>query len=187
MCTDLKRVHMDKNIKKVTVTEFRARLSHYLKLLQSGIKIEVRGVLLGKVEDVHAKNKNVQIDVQTPVQMEDKTTKPKVHEFCDMVGEQANKIKELRKMVSNIENRGQVKSDPEPEGAYFKEEEEEEEEEEKFTNCDVCKGGKAEKTYYDAGDFGEVEICRQCARSRYMGSMRNFDKYWKGLQDIKIY
>ena len=82
----------------------------------------------------------------------------------------------------------QVKSDPEPEGVWHKEEEEEEvEEEKKFVRCEVCKDGKAEKTFYDAGDFGEVEICRQCARRKYVGSMRNFDKYWKGLQDIKIY
>ena len=117
-------------------------------------------------------------NVTTPVQIEDK---PVVQDSV---------IDQLRAQVTQIENGGKVQqiqsSAPEPE-VWHKEELEEEKEEEKFVNCDVCKDGQAEKTFYDAGDFGEVEICRQCARSKYMGSMRNFDKYWKGLQDIKIY
>mgnify|MGYP000029390073 CR=1 FL=1 len=181
-----KHVHMDKKIKKVTVTDFRAGLSHYLELLKSGVKIEVRGVILGKIEDVHEKNEDVQMPVQTHVQTDDKTTKPTVHEFCNLVGNQASNIRDLKMMVSEIEN-GKIKSDPEPEGAWHKEEEEEVEEEKNFVRCDLCKEGQAEKTFYEAGGAGEVEICRQCARTKYAGSMRTFDGYWKKLQDINLY
>ena len=117
---------------------------------------------------------------------EDKTTKPTVHEFCNLVGDQASNIRDLKMMVSEIEN-GKIKSDIEPEGAWYKEEEEEVEEEKNFVRCDLCKEGQAEKTFYDSGGAGEVEICRQCARTKYAGSMRTFDGYWKKLQDINLY
>jgi len=73
---------------------------------------------------------------------------------------------------------------PEPEVWHR---EELEEEEEKFVRCEACKSNRAEKTFYDPGDFGEVDICRQCAKMKYAGSPRTFDGYWKKLQDINVY
>ena len=63
----------------------------------------------------------------------------------------------------------------------------EEEEEEKWIKCEVCRSSRAEKTFYDSGGAGEVEICRQCARMKYAGSMRTFDGYWRKLQDTNVY
>ena len=63
----------------------------------------------------------------------------------------------------------------------------EEEEEEKWIRCEVCRSSPAEKTFYDSGGAGEVEICRQCARMKYAGSMRTFDGYWRKLQDTNVY
>jgi hypothetical protein len=115
-------------------------------------------------------------NVTTPVQTEDK---PVV---------QNSVIDQLRAQVTQIENGGKVQFDsPPPIPEIWHKEEEEEEEEEKFVRCEVCKEGKAEKTFYDPGDVGEVDICRQCARSKYAGSMRTFDGYWKKLQDINVY
>ncbi len=117
-------------------------------------------------------------NVTTPVQIEDK---PVV---------QNSVVDQLRAQVSEIENRGkiqQVDSLPPIPEVWHKEELEEEEEEKKFVVCEVCREGRAEKTFYDAGGAGEVEICRQCARMKYAGSMRTFDGYWKKLQDINLY
>tara|TARA_Y100001963_G_C6791787_1_gene455922 strand:+ start:2037 stop:2510 length:474 start_codon:yes stop_codon:yes gene_type:complete len=93
-----------------------------------------------------------------------------------------NKVVEmLRAQVREIENRGS-ELPPIPD-IWHKEEEEEE----KWIKCDVCKSGRAEKTFYDSGGAGEVEICRQCARMKYAGSMRTFDGYWRKLQDTNVY
>ena len=171
----------------ITVREFKARVSHYLKLMREGKNISIRGQIIGNVTTGdHGVTTDVQEKREDVVTGMEKTTKPTVHEFCNLVGNQASNIRDLKMMVSEIEN-GKIKSDPEPEGAWHKEEEEEEEEEKKFVVCDLCKEGKAEKTFYDAGGAGEVEICRQCARTKYAGSMRTFDGYWKKLQDINLY
>ena len=87
----------------------------------------------------------------------------------------------LRAQVRGIESRGS-ELPPIPDTWH-----KEEEEEEKWIKCDVCKSGRAEKTFYDSGGAGEVEICRQCARIKYAGSMRTFDGYWRKLQDTNVY
>ena len=113
-------------------------------------------------------------NVTTPVQIDvQKEEKPVVKK---------NKVVEmLRAQVREIENRGS-ELPPIPD-IWHKEEEEEE----KWIKCDVCKSGRAEKTFYDSGGAGEVEICRQCARMKYAGSMRTFDGYWRKLQDTNVY
>jgi len=154
---------MSKNIKKVKVTDFRAKLSHYLELLKSGEKIEVRGIILGKIEDVHKKTEDVQIPVQMHVQTEDK---PVV---------QNSVVDQLRAQVTQIENR---EKQPEPEMWH------KEEEEVHLPKCELCKYEDAERTVFDAGDRGEIDICIRCAKGRYAGSLKFFDKYWNGLQKI---
>jgi hypothetical protein len=96
-----------------------------------------------------------------------------------------NKLVEmLRAQVRGIESRG---SELPPIPDMWHKEEEEEEEEEKWIRCEVCRSSRAEKTFYDSGGAGEVEICRQCARMKYAGSMRTFDGYWRKLQDTNVY
>ena len=169
---------MSKNIKKVKVTDFRAKLSHYLELLKRGERIEVRGIILGKIEDVHEKSEDVQMHVQIPVQIEDKPVA------------KSSVVDQLRAQVKQIENRGKVQFDslpPEPEIWHKEELEEEEGEEEHLPQCELCKCENAERTVFDAGDRGEVDICLRCAKGRYAGSMKFFDKYWNGLQKINNY
>ncbi len=161
----------------ITVREFKARISHYLKLMREGKKISVRGQIIANVTTGdHGVTTDVQ-KKQVSVVTEDK---PVV---------QNSVVDQLRAQVSEIENRGKIQQvdSPAPIPEVWHKEELEEEEKEKFVVCEVCRDGRAEKTFYDAGGAGEVEICRQCARMKYAGSMRTFDGYWKKLQDINLY
>ena len=172
-------------MKKLTVKEFSRYFSKY-----SGETVVVtrRGVEIGvwtpgPRADVD-NEKNVEVRPVKPGE-EIKCVKPE-----DKPVVQNSVVDQLRAQVSEIENRGkiqQVDSLPPIPEVWHKEELEEEEEEKKFVVCEVCREGRAEKTFYDAGGAGEVEICRQCARMKYAGSMRTFDGYWKKLQDINLY
>ena len=118
-------------------------------------------------------------NVTTPVQIEDKPVA------------KSSVIEQLRAQVKQIENRGKTQQfdslPPVPDIWHKEEEEEEEGEEEYLPQCELCKCEDAERTVFDAGDRGEVDICLRCAKGRYAGSMKFFDKYWNGLQKINNY
>jgi len=159
----------------ITVREFKARISHYLKLMREGEKISVRGQIIANVT---TGDHGVTTDVQkkeVSVVTEDKPVA------------KSSVIEQLRAQVKQIENRGKVQFDSLPPEPEIWHKEELEEEEEHLPQCELCKCENAERTVFDAGDRGEVDICLRCAKGRYAGSMKFFDKYWNGLQKINNY
>jgi len=176
-------------MKKLTVKEFSRYFSKY-----SGETVIVtrRGKEIGKWSPASKSDQTSKVgptksdvksdlgDYGVTTEEEERMTNVTTSEEKPVV--KKNKVVEmLRAQVREIENRGS-ELPPIPD-IWHKEEEEEE----KWIKCDVCKSGRAEKTFYDSGGAGEVEICRQCARMKYAGSMRTFDGYWRKLQDTNVY
>ena len=149
---------------KVSVREFKAKLSYYLTLLESGESIEVRGMVLSTMVENVIKSLSVDhpdtYEGGFKVQITDKLVVP-VEEKCDRGVDDVKKtaMENLREKVKDIENNGGVIGEGSVavaigNGPVLAD----------FIPCDLC-SRISDYTFWEDGD--EKYVCDGCVRIKF--------------------